>query len=63
MAQSKRERRSKSVPKDETNEPLEIVVSFSLADPPPLAAAGAKPTASTAKKVRRPKRRPLIFRS
>jgi hypothetical protein len=62
MAESKNERRRKSVSKDENRESLELVMSFSAPDPPPPAAAGAKPTALTAKNVRRPKRRPLTFR-
>jgi hypothetical protein len=62
MAESKNARRRKSVPKDQEREPLEVVVSFSAPEPPPLAAAGAKLTPPTAKNVRRSKRRPLTFR-
>jgi hypothetical protein len=62
MAKPKRKPRTKSVSTEEKREPLEIVVNFSLPDPPPLAFPGAKPTDTTAKKADGPDLPPVIFR-
>lgn len=62
MAKPNRERRRKSVSVDKNQEPLEVVVSFSLPDPPPLAFPGTKPAERPAKKADQRVRPPLTFR-
>lgn len=62
MSKPKGDRRRESVSMNEKREPLEIVVSFSLDDPPSPTAPDAKATDAPAKKTDADERPPIIFR-
>jgi len=62
MAKPKRERQRKSVSSDEKREPLEIVVSFSLPDPPPPTFLGTQPAVQPDKKTSGAERPGVTFR-
>ena len=62
MAKPKANSRRKSVLEEQTRRPREVVVRFSLPDPPKSDPTDAKATGETAKKGDTTERPPLTFR-